>query len=77
MYKCAITNKNSKLGEKCNITTILTRPKQYRHWDEENEKEWFTSGWEIVKEVKMSKEGLEIWNSKTPEEQFLLAKTLK
>lgn len=76
MYRCAITGKQSEVGDKCNRLVIETRPKTYKHWDREEEKEWFTQGTEIVREVNASAEGLAIWDGMTDEQRALLAKSL-
>ena len=66
MFKCDITGKVTKLGEKCNKITTHRREKVYTHseWvDGHLETYEVGKGWEIVKEIKASDEGLAIWNS--------------
>lgn len=61
--------KDDRSSEKLNKIVVRTRKREYRHWDRENEEEWFTQGTEIVKEVNASEEGLAIWNSMTEEQR--------
>lgn len=74
MFKCGILGKQSRSGEKCHKVIVETRPKQYRHWDYENEEEWFTQGTEIVREVSATEEGKNLWDSWTPEQHALWVK---
>lgn len=76
MYKCQIRNVNSQLGEKLNRLTVASRPRVYKHWDEENEEEWFTHGTEIVKEIQVSDSGLKVWEAMTVEQREEFVKTL-
>lgn len=74
MFQCAITNKISKPGEKCNKIVIKTREKTYHKkiFNEElrqYEEVVAGTGWEIVKEINASSEGLSLWNDLSPEEQ--------
>ena len=79
MFHCQITNRQSKLGEKLNKVVVQTRARTYTRWvrDEETKK-WVEieagKGWEIVKELSASEEGLRLWNSWSPDERagFLL-----
>jgi hypothetical protein len=75
MYRCQITGRNSREGAKLNKVIIETRSVQYKHWDEDEEKEWFTNGIETVKEVNASKDGVDIWNSwsELEKQQFVAA----
>jgi hypothetical protein len=79
MYRCEITGKLSKLGEKLNRVIAITRPKTYTKWvrDEESKK-WIEvesgHGFEPVRELNLSREGLEIWESWTPDEKEAYAK---
>ena len=66
MFRCRITNKLSKPGEKTNKIVTETRPKTYFGWflnEETNrmEQHEVARGWEIVKEVDATDEGLRIW----------------
>jgi hypothetical protein len=76
MYKCQVTGKQSKLGEKLNKIVVQTRAREYKHWDRENEEEWFSHGTEIVREINATDEGLAIWNDLTPEEREEFVKGL-
>lgn len=64
-----IGNKDERGSEKLNKIVVRTRTREYRHWDRENEEEWFSQGTEIVREVNATDEGLAIWNSMTPEQR--------
>lgn len=77
MYKCQVTGKLSKEGEKLNKIVIETRQVQYKHWDRENEEEWFSHGTEIVRELNASEEGVARYNALTPEQKVLFAKEIK
>lgn len=57
MFKCRITGKTSKRGEKLNRIVVETRPKTY--YNEEGEV--IGEGFEIVEEINASEEGLAIW----------------
>jgi len=61
MFRCAITGKLSKPGEKMNKVVVETREKTYT--DPETG-EVVGKGWEIVKEVSVSDEGLKIWKER-------------
>lgn len=76
MFRCQVTGKMSKPLEKLQKITVQTRPMEYRQWDYEAEEAWFTQGFEIVKEINASEEGLKLWNSWTPEQQAEWAKNL-
>lgn len=69
MFICQVTGKNSKEGEKPNRIVVQTRSKTYKHWDRENEEEWFSHGTEIVKEVNATDEGKAIWEAMTSEQK--------
>lgn len=65
MFKCQVTKKNSKLGEKLNRIVIQTRTKIYTQkiWDEGEAVEIETGrGYEIVKEIMASDEGVRRYN---------------
>ena len=65
MFICAITGKVSKLGEKCNKIVIATREKTYKQfvWEDDVQIEIDVArGFEIVKEVNATAEGVEVWN---------------
>lgn len=60
MFKCYMTGRNSK--DKPVKVIIERRERQYFSEDEPNKV--VATGWEIVKEVLMSKEGYAIWQAK-------------
>lgn len=70
MFKCFVTKKDSKLGEKPIKVVIEKRLRAYnRRWKDEDgniHDEIVSKGHEIVREVMMSKEGFDIWNEKFP-----------
>lgn len=79
MYRCEITGKNSKLGEKLNKVIALTRPKTYTRWVKNEETRQYEeipvgTGFEPVKELNLSREGLAMWESWSKEEQEAFAK---
>jgi hypothetical protein len=63
MYKCQVTGRYSREGEKINKIVIETREKIYLHYDREAEENWESRGSEIVRELNASKAGLELWDS--------------
>jgi hypothetical protein len=68
MYRCMITKKLSKVGEKLNKVVVITRPKNYTRWIKNEETFKYEevvvgSGWEIVKELDCTTEGEALWNS--------------
>lgn len=74
MYRCQITGRLSRLGEKLNKVVVLTREKSYTRWvrnEETNkwEEVFVAKGWEIVQELNCNTEGETLWNSWTPEER--------
>jgi len=75
-FKCAITNRTSELGEKCNKIVVETRVATYRHWDYEEEAEWFSYGTETVREVSASERGLRLWNSWSDEQKAVFVSKL-
>lgn len=76
MFICQITGHQSRPGQKCNRVVVETRPQTYKHWDRENEEEWFTQGTEIVHEVSATESGLQLWNSWSEEERAVFVKSL-
>jgi hypothetical protein len=82
-YRCQITNRISKLGEKLNKITVETRPRNYTKWvrDEESRIPKWTevpcsSGWEIVRELNACSAGLELWESYSTEDKAMFLKHL-
>ena len=69
MYKCQITGRTSRPGEKLNRIAIVTRVKQYKHFDRETEEEWFSHGSETAKEINDNDEGQKLWLSWTDEQR--------
>jgi len=74
MYKCSLTGKTTKLGEKLNKVVVESREKVYskKVFNEETrqvETLQIGTGWEIVKEIQVSEEGLNLWNSWSPEQK--------
>jgi hypothetical protein len=67
--------------EKLNKIVVATRERIYTKWvrNEETNK-WEEvecgRGWEIVREINASAEGVELWNSWTPEERAAFLKHL-
>lgn len=76
MFMCQITGHYSREGQKCNKVVVQTRAQTYKHWDNENEEEWFTHGTEIVREVNATEEGVRLWESWTEEERAAFVKGL-
>jgi hypothetical protein len=64
-------------SEKLTKIVVATRQVEYKHWDRENEEEWFSQGTEIVREINASEEGVRIWESMTPEQREAFVKGLK
>lgn len=66
MFKCAISGKMSKPGEKVNRIVLETRIKEYmgERYDEDTDQYNLVvvgRGYETVKEVFATKEGYELW----------------
>jgi hypothetical protein len=65
MFRCAITGRLTRPGEKCNKIVIEKREKVYTQmiWEGNDQVEVeIGKGWEIVKEVNASDEGVRIYN---------------
>jgi len=80
MFYCQITGKLSKPGEKLNKVVVATRERVYtKRVRNEDTREWETveigRGWEIVRELNASTEGVAEWDAMSPEdrEAFLQA----
>lgn len=74
MFFCQVTNKASKRGEKLVRLPIKKRERVYygRVFNEETESYEELEvgrGWEVVKEINTTEEGVALFNSWTPEEQ--------
>jgi hypothetical protein len=74
MYRCQITGRQSREGEKLNKVTVLTRAVTYKNWDKEAEEEWFSQGTEIVKELNCCEEGRLLWEGWNEEQRALFLK---
>lgn len=75
-YKCQITGRMSRFGEKLNKIVISRRERIYTKWikNEETlkyEEVFVAKGWEIVKELNASSAGVEEWNAMSPEQRVL------
>jgi hypothetical protein len=65
MYRCQVTNKISKPGEKLNKIIVSTREKIYTQkiWEDDELVEIeIGRGWEIVKEINATDEGVRVYN---------------
>ena len=77
MFRCEVTQKTSKLGEKCHKLAVQKCERGYtqRVWDEDMN-EWITvhvgTGWEIVREVNVTEEGLKVWDSLSDTDRNLM-----
>lgn len=71
MYKCQITGRTSRPGEKLNRIAIVSRNRQYKQFDQETEEEWLSHGVEIVKEINVNDEGEKLWNSWNDEQRHI------
>jgi hypothetical protein len=61
MFRCEVTGKLSKPGDKMNKIVVEKRDKEYK--DPETG-EVIGRGWEIVKEISATDEGVKIWNQR-------------
>ena len=57
MFKCQVTNKLSQPGEKCNKIVVEKRERIYMR-----DNEVIARGWEVVREINATDEGLRRWN---------------
>jgi hypothetical protein len=81
MFKCQITGEYSKLGEKLHKVVVAKRQRVYtrKFRNEETrqiEEVEVGHGWEIVREVSASQEGMERWAKWTDEERAAFLKHL-
>jgi len=81
MYVCMITGQVSERGESLNRIVVAKRERiYYEDYFNEETREWeqieIGRGWEIVKEVNASADGLAAWNSLSDDEREVLAKQL-
>lgn len=67
MFRCGITGRLSDLGEAQHKIVIEKRPKDYSAWRENDDEEWefvkVASGFETVRELPATEEGLKLWES--------------
>lgn len=68
-------------SEKLNRIVVATRERTYYKWVKNEETNKWEEvecghGWEIVREINASEEGLELWNGWTPEEREEFLKRL-
>ena len=72
MYKCSVTGKVTLPKEKLNRIVVQTREKVYTEWFRE-EGEWVEievgRGFETVKEIQASNEGLRMFNEMSDSER--------
>jgi hypothetical protein len=74
MFRCEVTGKMSKSGEKLHKVVVATRNREYKEWvyneDTRRSEELVVGhGWEIVRELNASEEGEATWNAMTPDAQ--------
>jgi len=62
MFRCQVTGKCSKPGEKQFRIVVATRPKEYECFNAEGALLKITRGYEIAREITCSLEGLEVWD---------------
>jgi hypothetical protein len=82
MYICQITKRHSEKGQKLNKLVIATRDRVYtKKVRNEETNRWedveIGRGWEIVREINVSAQGLEQWNSWSQEEKDLFIKQFR
>lgn len=78
MFRCQITGVVSKPGEKPHRVVAQKRDRVYKGFVKNEETlKWeevvVGHGWEIVKEIVLSNEGLQLWESWSPETQAIFA----
>lgn len=79
MFKCQVLGRMSKPGEKLNRLVVKSREQSYTQkvWEEGELVEIEVGkGWEIVKEINASDEGVKVWNTMTPLQKEQLIKNL-
>lgn len=81
MFICQITGKQSKPNVGSHKITVQTRDRiYYKRVKNEETNKWedveIGRGWEIVREVSASQEGVELWNSWSPEERAIFLQHL-
>lgn len=81
MFICEITGRVTKSGEKMNRIPIVKRNKVYfKKLKSEDTGKWgeveVGRGWEIVKEISVSEEGLAIWQAMSDQQKENLVRKL-
>lgn len=81
MFYCQVTGRLSKRGEKVNKVVVATRERiYYKKVRNEESNKWedveIGRGWEIVKEINVSQEGLDLFNTMSEEDRALFCKEL-
>lgn len=61
MFYCQVTGKLSKPGDKCNKIVVERRERLYKR-----DGEVIARGWEVVREINATDEGLALWNKNQP-----------
>lgn len=69
MYRCQITGRLSREGDKLNKIVAQTRIKEYKHRNPETDEEWSSFGTEIVQELNATDAGVELWNTWSEEKR--------
>lgn len=82
MFHCSVTGKVSEPGEKLNKIVVATRDRvYYKRVRNEETLKWEDvecgRGWEIVKEINVSGEGLLFWNNLSEEEKSKFIKSYR
>jgi hypothetical protein len=72
MFRCSITNRLSRPGDKLHRVVVAIRKREYLKVvlnEETRMKETVLSGsgWEVVKELSCSTEGAELWRAANPD----------
>lgn len=80
MFKCQVTNEVTKPGDKMNKVVVETRDKVYHKWvlnedTRKYEQVQCSSGFETVRELSVSDEGLQVWESMGAHERAHFLKT--
>ena len=81
MYRCMITGRFSRLGDKLNKIVVSTRPRTYTRWVKDEDTLKYIEieagkGWEIVKELSATQAGVEQWNAMTTDQKALFLQEL-
>lgn len=61
MFRCQVTGKMSQPGDKCNKIVVERRERLYKR-----DGEVIARGWEVVREINATDEGLALWNKNQP-----------